>query len=62
MGLLVCARNLAFRLACLQRPDHPALYREAVADLLSFGPDWDDEARALLQHAETLEAQAPAAD
>ncbi|MGV4891357.1 hypothetical protein ACSR0Z_33185 [Streptomyces viridosporus] len=33
------ARNLAYRLACLQRPDDPQLLREAAADLLSFGPD-----------------------
>jgi hypothetical protein len=62
MGLPVWARNLAFRLACLQRSDDPALHREAAADLLSFGPDWDDKARALLRHAEALEAQPPASE
>ncbi|MEW1866641.1 hypothetical protein AB0420_00320 [Streptomyces caelestis] len=35
------ARNLAYRLACLRRPGDPHLLREAAADLLSFGPDWD---------------------
>ncbi|MFJ9690542.1 hypothetical protein [Kitasatospora sp. NPDC101183] len=59
MGLPVWARNLAFRLACLQRPDDPALHREAAADLLSFGPDWDDKANAMFQQAEALEARPP---
>ncbi|MEU1604699.1 hypothetical protein [Micromonospora matsumotoense] len=51
MALAPWARNLAYRLACLQRPDDPRLLREAAADLLSFGPDWDD-------YAEQLKAQA----
>ncbi|WP_431879739.1 hypothetical protein [Micromonospora marina] len=51
MALAPWARNLAYRLACLQRPDDPQLLREAAADLLSFGPDWDE-------HAERLRAQA----
>ncbi|MFE6806969.1 hypothetical protein ACFVEN_35750 [Streptomyces sp. NPDC057681] len=34
MAMPVWARNLAFRLACLQRPDDPELLREAAADLL----------------------------
>jgi hypothetical protein len=59
MGLPVWARNLAFRLACLQRPDDPALHREAAADLLCFGPDWDDQADAVFQRAEAMEAQPP---
>ncbi|MFD4656189.1 hypothetical protein ACFWP2_11235 [Kitasatospora sp. NPDC058444] len=62
MGLPVWARNLAFRLACLQRPDDPALHREAAADLLSFGSDWDDQANAMFQQAEALEARPPSAD
>ncbi|MEU1405735.1 hypothetical protein ABZ471_25840 [Streptomyces sp. NPDC005728] len=47
MAMPVWARNLAYRLACLQRPDDPELLREAAADLLSFGPDWDDFAEDL---------------
>jgi hypothetical protein len=42
IGFPVWARNLSYRLACLQRPDDAALRREAAADLRSFGPDWDD--------------------
>ena len=41
------ARNLAHRLACLQRPDGPGLLREAAADLLCRGPDWDAQAEEL---------------
>ncbi|WP_238431322.1 DUF6188 family protein [Streptomyces cavernae] len=57
MALPVWARNLAYRLACLQRPDDPALLREAAADLLSFGPDWDETAEALKARAAELESQ-----
>jgi hypothetical protein len=49
------ARNLAYRLACLQRPDDPELLREAAADLLCFGPDWDAEAEDLKRRAAGLE-------
>jgi hypothetical protein len=49
------ARNLAYRLACLQRPDDPELLREAAADLLCFGPDWDGEAENLERAAAELE-------
>ncbi|WP_240167546.1 hypothetical protein [Streptomyces noursei] len=55
MALPVWARNLAYRLACLQRPDDPELLREAAADLLCFGPDWDAEAESLKQRAARLE-------
>ncbi|GAA2410986.1 hypothetical protein GCM10010420_44780 [Streptomyces glaucosporus] len=55
MALPPWARNLAYRLACLQRPDDAGLLREAAADLLCFGPDWDDAADALRQRAEDLE-------
>lgn len=41
MAMPPWARNLAFRLACLQCPADVAILREAAADLLSFGPDWD---------------------
>jgi hypothetical protein len=47
MGLPVWARNLSYRLVCLQRPDDPGLLREAAADLLCSGPDWDDIAEEL---------------
>ena len=56
MGLPVWARNLAYRLACLQRPDDPGLLREAAADLLSFGPDWDDIAEELKARSARLES------
>jgi hypothetical protein len=56
MALPVWARNLAYRLSCLQRPDDPALLREAAADLLSFGPDWDEAAGALKARAAQLES------
>jgi hypothetical protein len=56
MALPPWARNLAYRLACLQRPDDPKLLREAAADLLCFGPDWDEAAEALKQRAARLES------
>jgi hypothetical protein len=49
--LPVWARNLAFRLACLQQPNNPEILRRAANDLLLFGPDWD-------QIAEDLELRA----
>jgi hypothetical protein len=55
MALPPWARNLAYRLACLQRPDDPLLLREAAADLLSFGPDWDAFAEDLKKRAAELE-------
>ncbi|MFD3612724.1 hypothetical protein ACFWXA_32585 [Streptomyces atroolivaceus] len=51
----VWARNLAYRLVCLQRPDDPGLLREAAADLFSFGPDWDEVAEGLGARAAHLE-------
>ncbi|MFC4469047.1 hypothetical protein ACFPH6_31780 [Streptomyces xiangluensis] len=51
MALPPWARNLAYRLACLQRSDDPQLLREAAADLLSFGPDWDTFAEDLTRRA-----------
>lgn len=58
MALPVWARNVAFRLACLQRQDDSALLREAGADLLSFGPDWDAEANDLLARADRIDREA----
>lgn len=57
MGLPAWARNLAFRLLCLQQPDDPEVLGQAGADLLSFGPDWDEIAEALLARSEALRAR-----
>ena len=51
----VRARNLSYRLACLQRPDDADLHREAASDLHSFGPDRDDIAEALAQQADSID-------
>ncbi|WP_164842760.1 hypothetical protein [Actinoplanes solisilvae] len=56
LGLPVWARNLAFRLACLQRPGDAALLRDAGRDLMMFGPDWDDIATSMLHRADAMEA------
>ncbi|WP_405978548.1 hypothetical protein [Streptomyces sp. NBC_00158] len=62
IGLPPWARNLAYRIACLQRPDDAALLREAADDLLAFGPDWDDIAEELQAKADVLDPpQGPAA-
>ncbi|RZT79516.1 hypothetical protein EV382_2718 [Micromonospora violae] len=56
-GLLpVWVRNLAYRLVLLQRPNQPALMREAAYSLYSHGPDWDDRAAELHSQADALEA------
>ncbi|GAA3918585.1 hypothetical protein GCM10022244_29760 [Streptomyces gulbargensis] len=55
MALPVWARNLAFRLACLQQPENPELLRAAAIDLEAFGPDWDDVAADLDKRAADLE-------
>ncbi|GAA2706561.1 hypothetical protein [Actinoplanes palleronii] len=56
-GLLpVWVRNLAYRLVILQRPDDPALMREAAQNLWLHGPDWDDIAADLEHRATALEA------
>ncbi|MET7671452.1 hypothetical protein [Micromonospora luteifusca] len=55
MALPAWARNLAFRLACLQRPEDAWLLRVAAADLRAFGPDWHDIAEGLVREAERLE-------
>ena len=51
--LPVWARNLAYRLACLQRPNAEIL-RAAGNDLFLHGPDWDDHAEELLRRADEL--------
>ncbi|KJS60496.1 hypothetical protein [Streptomyces rubellomurinus] len=57
--LPVWVRNLAYRLALLQRPDDPELMREAARSLWSHGPDWDDIAADLERRADALEASSP---
>ncbi|MFE1878089.1 hypothetical protein ACFW9N_45910 [Streptomyces sp. NPDC059496] len=55
IGLPPWARNLAYRMACLHRPDDAELLREAAHDLLAFGPDWDEDAEELLRRADLLD-------
>ncbi|MEU4472082.1 hypothetical protein [Micromonospora sp. NPDC023888] len=55
IGLPVWARNLALRLACLQRPEDMELLRVAANDLHAFGPDWDTIAAELHRRAGRLE-------
>jgi hypothetical protein len=57
MALPPWARNLSYRLACLQRPDDADLWREAAADLHSFGPDWDEHAARLRAGADKMERE-----
>jgi hypothetical protein len=52
--LPVWVRNLSYRLVLLQRPDEPALMREAAQNLLLHGPDWDDIAADLMRRADAL--------
>ncbi|MBO1334485.1 hypothetical protein [Streptomyces sp. VRA16 Mangrove soil] len=54
--LPVRIRNLAYRLAVLQRPDDAALLRRAAESLWMHGPDWDDIATGLVQRADALDA------
>ncbi|MEU8240143.1 hypothetical protein AB0C07_18005 [Actinoplanes missouriensis] len=56
MAMPPWARNLAYRLACLQRPADVSVLREAAGDLLSFGPDWDNHAHELHRQADEIEA------
>lgn len=49
--LPVRVRNRAYRLVLLQRPDEPALMREAAASLWLHGPDWDHLAADLTRRA-----------
>lgn len=57
MALPVWARNLAFRLLCLQRPDDAEILGQAGSDLLSFGPDWDEFAEKLMARSEELKTK-----
>ncbi|MCP2259970.1 hypothetical protein LX15_003681 [Streptoalloteichus tenebrarius] len=52
----VWARNLAYRLACLQRPNDPDLLREAAADLYLFG-DWNDISDSLEAEADRIDPE-----
>lgn len=54
--LPVWVRNLAYRLVVLQRPDAPALLREAAQSLWAHGPDWDNIAVDLERRADVLES------
>ncbi|XIE81559.1 hypothetical protein AB6O49_34235 [Streptomyces sp. SBR177] len=54
--LPVRIRNLAYRLVLLQKPDEPALMREAASGLYLHGPDWDDVAAELERRADALDA------
>jgi hypothetical protein len=54
--LPVWVRNLAYRLVVLQRPDEPALLREAAENLWLHGPDWDGVAADLTRRADALAA------
>lgn len=57
-GLLpVWVRNLAYRLVLLQRPNQPALMREAADSLYMHGPDWDNLATELRSQADALEGR-----
>ncbi|WP_233515361.1 hypothetical protein [Marinitenerispora sediminis] len=53
--LPVWFRNLACRLVLLQRPEEPALLREAAGSLWTHGPDWDGIAAELVRRADALE-------
>ncbi len=53
--LPVWVRNLTYRLLLLQRPDDPALMREAADSLYLHGPAWDDIAADLRRQADALE-------
>jgi hypothetical protein len=55
--LPVWVRNLAYRLVLLQRPDEPALLREAAGSLWMHGPDWDEIANGMRRRAAFLEAE-----
>ncbi|MGW0789503.1 hypothetical protein ACWD04_14895 [Streptomyces sp. NPDC002911] len=52
--LPVWVRNLACRLVLLQRPEEPALMREAARNLWMHGPDRDEIAVGLMKRADAL--------
>ncbi|MFK0046047.1 hypothetical protein ACIQU4_18410 [Streptomyces sp. NPDC090741] len=55
--LPVWVRNLAYRLILLQRPDDPAMIREAALNLEAHGPSWDDIAEDLRARADALDPE-----
>ena len=57
MAMPPWARNLAYRLVCLQHPADASVLREAAGDLLSFGPDWDTHARELQRQADEIDTR-----
>jgi hypothetical protein len=57
--LPVWARNLAYRLLCLQCPNDPDVLESAAADLFAHGPDWDAEAERLKAKAKRLRSTSP---
>jgi hypothetical protein len=59
LGLPPWARNLLFRLACLQAPGDADLRRRAASDLRLFGPDWDAEADRLDREADAVDRHGP---
>ncbi|MFI2374138.1 hypothetical protein ACH5AO_03555 [Streptomyces sp. NPDC018964] len=60
--LPVRIRNLAYRLALLQRPDDAPLMREAAESLWLHGPDWDHIAADLTRRADALQADCSGPD
>ncbi|MFI0452886.1 hypothetical protein [Actinomadura sp. 6N118] len=54
--LPIWVRNLAYRLALLQRPNEPTLMRQAAENLWLHGPDWDHIAADLTRRADALDA------
>ncbi|MFD9337724.1 hypothetical protein ACFWBF_25490 [Streptomyces sp. NPDC060028] len=55
--LPVSVRNLAYRLILFQRPDDPAMMREASLNLVAHGPSWDDIADDLRARADALDPE-----
>jgi hypothetical protein len=53
--LPIWIRILAYRLAVLQRPDDPALLRDAANTFYFFGPDWDAAADDLVRRADLID-------
>lgn len=56
LALPVWARNLSYRLACLQEPKDFNILRQAGIDLRCFGPEWDDIADDLVLRADRIES------
>jgi ABC-type uncharacterized transport system YnjBCD substrate-binding protein len=52
----VWARLISYNLICLRAPNNPSIKRRVAAGLLSFGPDWDLEAKKLQKEADLIES------